>query len=118
MAMAMPSNTARAGGVFLPVIKSLSEEAGSTPEHKPQRLGRFLAMSQCHGAAQHSSNLFVTGAAQNLMCLKLAEEAAELDEAPGDAVLEDELLQGGDQEVGLAAADRTPEDHALVLLVD
>ena len=75
MAMAMPSNTARAGGVFLPVIKSLSEEAGSTPEHKPQRLGRFLAMSQCHGAAQHSSNLFVTGAAQNLMCLKLAEEA-------------------------------------------
>lgn len=75
LAGAMPSNTARAGGIFMPVIKSLAENAGSHPDKNPRRLGAFLAMSQCHGASTHTSSLFLTGAAQNLLCVQLARKA-------------------------------------------
>ncbi|XP_006660729.2 dicarboxylate transporter 2.1, chloroplastic-like [Oryza brachyantha] len=74
IAPAMPSTTARAGGVFLPIIKSLSLSAGSKPNHPSSRkLGSYLVMSQFQ-AAGNSSALFLTAAAQNLLCLKLAEE--------------------------------------------
>uniref|UniRef100_A0A7N0VFM7 Uncharacterized protein n=1 Tax=Kalanchoe fedtschenkoi TaxID=63787 RepID=A0A7N0VFM7_KALFE len=74
IAPAMPSTTARAGGVFLPIIKSLSLAAGSFPgEKSAKRLGSYLVLSQFQ-AAGSSSALFLTAAAQNLLCLKLAEE--------------------------------------------
>ncbi|RLM85663.1 2-oxoglutarate/malate translocator [Panicum miliaceum] len=70
----MPSTTARAGGVFLPIIKSLSLSAESKPNHPSSRkLGSYLVMTQFQ-AAGSSSALFLTAAAQNLLCLKLAEE--------------------------------------------
>ncbi|XP_068642814.1 dicarboxylate transporter 2.1, chloroplastic-like [Aristolochia californica] len=71
---AMPSTTARAGGVFLPIIKSLSLSAGSRPgEPSAKKLGSYLVQSQLQSAG-NSSALFLTAAAQNLLCLKLAEE--------------------------------------------
>ncbi|KAE8009230.1 hypothetical protein FH972_005679 [Carpinus fangiana] len=71
---AMPSTTARAGGVFLPIIKSLSLSAGSKPgDPSAKKLGSYLIQSQFQ-AASNSSALFLTAAAQNLLCLKLAEE--------------------------------------------
>lgn len=71
---AMPSTTARAGGVFLPIIKSLSLSSGSRPgEKSSKKLGSYLVMSQFQSAS-NSSALFLTAAAQNLLCLKLAEE--------------------------------------------
>ncbi|GAB4838421.1 hypothetical protein Ancab_027956 [Ancistrocladus abbreviatus] len=74
IAPAMPSTTARAGGVFLPIIKSLSLLAGSKPDDKSARkLGSYLIQSQFQSAG-NSSALFLTAAAQNLLCLKLAEE--------------------------------------------
>ncbi|XP_059648012.1 dicarboxylate transporter 2.1, chloroplastic [Cornus florida] len=74
IAPAMPSTTARAGGVFLPIIKSLSLSAGSKPGHpSAKRLGSYLVQSQFQSAC-NSSALFLTAAAQNLLCLKLAEE--------------------------------------------
>ncbi|KAK9110748.1 hypothetical protein Sjap_018808 [Stephania japonica] len=74
IAPAMPSTTARAGGVFLPIIKSLSLSAGSRPGHaSAKRLGAYLVQSQFQ-AGGNSSALFLTAAAQNLLCLKLAEE--------------------------------------------
>ncbi|CAM0951785.1 unnamed protein product [Alopecurus aequalis] len=74
IAPAMPSTTARAGGVFLPIIKSLSLSAGSKPNDPSSRkLGSYLVMTQFQ-AASNSSALFLTAAAQNLLCLKLAEE--------------------------------------------
>lgn len=74
IAPAMPSTTARAGGVFLPIIKSLSLSAGSKPGDKSSRkLGSYLIQSQFQSAG-NSSALFLTAAAQNLLCLKLAEE--------------------------------------------
>ncbi|CAN1302945.1 Dicarboxylate transporter 2.1, chloroplastic [Linum perenne] len=47
IAPAMPSTTARAGGVFLPIIKSLSLSAGSKPgDPSSKKLGSYLLMSQ------------------------------------------------------------------------
>ncbi|KQJ90598.1 dicarboxylate transporter 2.1, chloroplastic [Brachypodium distachyon] len=74
IAPAMPSTTARAGGVFLPIIKSLSLSAESMPNDPSSRkLGSYLVMTQFQ-AGSNSSALFLTAAAQNLLCLKLAEE--------------------------------------------
>ncbi|KAF8730279.1 hypothetical protein HU200_017262 [Digitaria exilis] len=74
IAPAMPSTTARAGGVFLPIIQSLSLSAESKPNHPSSRkLGSYLVMTQFQ-ASGNSSALFLTAAAQNLLCLKLAEE--------------------------------------------
>ncbi|KAK8562758.1 hypothetical protein V6N12_010828 [Hibiscus sabdariffa] len=74
IAPAMPSTTARAGGVFLPIIKSLSLSAGSRPgDSSSKKLGSYLIQSQFQSAG-NSSALFLTAAAQNLLCLKLAEE--------------------------------------------
>ncbi|KAI9095690.1 hypothetical protein K1719_026250 [Acacia pycnantha] len=74
VAPAMPSTTARAGGIFLPIIKSLAISAGSEPNHPTSRkLGSYLIQTQFQSAG-NSSALFLTAAAQNLLCLKLAEE--------------------------------------------
>lgn len=74
LAPAMPSTTARAGGIFMPIINSLSLSAGSEPgKPSSKRLGSFLVQSQFQGSV-NSSAMFLTGAAQNLLCLKLATE--------------------------------------------
>ncbi|TYH33462.1 hypothetical protein ES332_D13G061700v1 [Gossypium tomentosum] len=74
IAPAMPSTTARAGGVFVPIIKSLSLSAGSRPgDPSSRKLGSYLVQSQFQ-ASTNSSALFLTASAQNLLCLKLAEE--------------------------------------------
>ncbi|KAL6202680.1 hypothetical protein ACLB2K_026385 [Fragaria x ananassa] len=78
----MPSTTARAGGVFLPIIKSLSLSVGSLPGHASKsKLGSYLLMSQFQSAG-NSSALFLTAAAQNLLCLKLAEELGVIISSP------------------------------------
>lgn len=47
IAPAMPSTTARAGGIFLPIIKSLSLSAGSKPgDSSSKKLGSYLIQSQ------------------------------------------------------------------------
>ncbi|KAK3121998.1 hypothetical protein QOZ80_8BG0663790 [Eleusine coracana subsp. coracana] len=74
IAPAMPSTTARAGGVFLPIVKSLSLSSGSKPnDPSAKKLGAYLIQSQLQSSG-NSSALFLTAAAQNLLCLKLAEE--------------------------------------------
>ncbi|CAN7046357.1 unnamed protein product [Brassica rapa subsp. trilocularis] len=74
MGLIMPSTMARAGGVFLPVIKSLSLSAGSRPgDSSSRRLGAFLIQTQLQCAGT-SGALLLTSAAQNLLCLKLARE--------------------------------------------
>eukprot|EP01026_Neomeris_dumetosa_P043776 TRINITY_DN36780_c1_g1_i2.p1 TRINITY_DN36780_c1_g1~~TRINITY_DN36780_c1_g1_i2.p1 ORF type:complete len:537 (-),score=49.51 TRINITY_DN36780_c1_g1_i2:244-1854(-) len=71
---AMPSTSARAGGIFMPIIKSLATAQGSTPGPTANKVGNFLIMSQFQ-ASSHSSVMYMTGAAQNLLCLKLAADA-------------------------------------------
>lgn len=70
----MPSTTARAGGIFLPIIKSLSLSSGSKPnDATSKKLGSYLVLTQFQ-AAGNSSALFLTAAAQNLLCIQLAEK--------------------------------------------
>ena len=71
LAPAMPSTTARAGGVYLPIISSLAKQAGSEPGPTSRKLGAFLVQSQLQ-ASGHSSAMCMTAAAQNLLSLKLA----------------------------------------------
>ncbi|XP_047968332.1 dicarboxylate transporter 2.1, chloroplastic-like [Salvia hispanica] len=69
----MPSSTARAGGIFLPIIKSLAAGAESKPnDPTSRRLGAFLVQSQ-NQSNNCTSAFFLTAAAQNLLCVKLAE---------------------------------------------
>lgn len=71
---AIPSTTARAGGIFLPIIKSLAVTADSHPnDDSAKKLGAYLVQSQLQ-SSNSSSNLFLTAAAQNLLCVQLAEE--------------------------------------------
>ena len=48
IAPAMPSTSARAGGIFMPIIKSLSEAAGSFPGETSKRLGSYLVFTIMH----------------------------------------------------------------------
>lgn len=74
IAPAMPSTTARAGGIFMPIINSLSLASGSKPgEESRKKLGAYLVNTQFQGSV-NSSALFLTAAAQNLLCMKLATE--------------------------------------------
>ncbi|KAK7829849.1 dicarboxylate transporter 2.1 [Quercus suber] len=78
----MPSTTARAGGVFLPIIQSLALSAGSKPgDPSAKKLGSYLVQSQFQSSS-NSSALFLTAAAQNLLCLKLAEELGVIVSSP------------------------------------
>eukprot|EP01025_Chloroclados_australasicus_P000673 TRINITY_DN10269_c0_g1_i4.p1 TRINITY_DN10269_c0_g1~~TRINITY_DN10269_c0_g1_i4.p1 ORF type:complete len:590 (+),score=25.39 TRINITY_DN10269_c0_g1_i4:148-1770(+) len=71
---AMPSTSARAGGIFMPIIKSLAIAQGSTPGATANKVGNYLIMSQFQ-TSSHSSVMYMTGAAQNLLCMKLAADA-------------------------------------------
>lgn len=74
VAPAMPSTTARAGGIFMPIIDSLSRGAGSLPrDPSRRRLGAFLTQAQFQGSV-NTSAAFLTAAAQSLLCMKLAAQ--------------------------------------------
>mmetsp|Transcript_30280 Transcript_30280/g.57076 ORF Transcript_30280/g.57076 Transcript_30280/m.57076 type:complete len:562 (+) Transcript_30280:77-1762(+) len=73
---AMPSTTARAGGVYLPIIKSLGDNAKSMPNDPSSRkLSAFLTQAQLQCAGPGSA-LFMTAAAQNMLTMKLGQEVA------------------------------------------
>lgn len=62
---AIPSNTARAGGVIYPIVNSLSRSFGSDPEMgTARRMGSFLTMVSIQGTII-SSAMFLTAMAVN-----------------------------------------------------
>ncbi|TDT33814.1 anion permease [Naumannella halotolerans] len=73
LAPATPSNTARAGGVVYPIIRSISEVQGSTPDSDESRrkLGSYLTLTAAH-VNVITSAMFVTAMAGN----PVAQEAA------------------------------------------
>lgn len=63
---ATPSNTARAGGIMFPIIKSLSESFGSSPRDGSERkMGAFLIFTEFQGNLITSA-MFLTAMAGNL----------------------------------------------------
>lgn len=74
----VPSNTARSGGIVYPIVRSVSEVAGSTPEKEPRKLGAYLVMSTVHN--DNMASLFtMTAAAGNLLVVSFAQQIAGIE---------------------------------------
>ena len=73
LAPATPSNTARAGGIMYPIVKSLAESFDSKPEDGTERkIGSFLIFSEFHGNIITAS-MFLTAMAANPLAQTLAK---------------------------------------------
>lgn len=75
LAPAIPSNTARAGGVIYPIMKSIANNMGSYTD-KPEthrKIGAFLTLSS-YNANMITSVLFLTATASNPMAQKFAAD--------------------------------------------
>lgn len=68
LAPATPSNTARAGGIVLPIINSVAVALGSEPEKSPRRVGHYLMMS-IYMVTKTTSYMFFTAMAGIIMLL-------------------------------------------------
>lgn len=64
MAPAMPSVTARSGGIILPVAKSINQVLGSQPGPTGKKIGDFLIMT-CFQFTPITGAMFLTGMAAN-----------------------------------------------------
>lgn len=72
LAPAIPSNTARAGGVVFPILKALSLAYGSKPDDGTARkMGAFLTIAAFQGTVITSA-MFLTAMAANPLAVKLA----------------------------------------------
>jgi DASS family divalent anion:Na+ symporter len=74
VAPAMPSITARAGGVMLPITRAVSEVLGSEPNDPSRtRVGRYLILCAFH-ANIITAGMFITAMAGNPLAVKLAAD--------------------------------------------
>lgn len=74
IAPAMPSITARAGGVMLPITRAIAEVLGSQPDEASRgRVGRYLILCAFH-ANIITAGMFVTAMAGNPLVVKLASD--------------------------------------------
>ncbi|WP_043498342.1 anion permease [Georgenia sp. SUBG003] len=71
LAPATPSNTARAGGIIQPIVRSVSASYGSEPGPSARRVGAFLTSSAFHVNAVTSA-MFLTAMAGNPLAAQLA----------------------------------------------
>ena len=75
VAPAMPSITARAGGVVLPITRAMAEVMGSLPEPDTRRrVGSYLILCAFHANVMTGA-MFVTAMAGNPITVELAAEA-------------------------------------------
>jgi len=75
LAPAIPSNTARAGGVIFPIMKSIAVNMGSIPEEPAthRKVGAFMTLSS-YNANMITSVMFLTATASNPMAQKFAKD--------------------------------------------
>lgn len=74
MAPAIPSNTARAGGIVFPILRSVASAYGSEPDNGTSRkIGSFLTLAAFQGTIITSA-MFLTAMAANPMAAKLAAD--------------------------------------------
>ncbi|QVL58383.1 MAG: anion permease [Simkaniaceae bacterium] len=72
LAPAIPSVTARVGGIIYPIVNSLSKAFGSEPYSHPRRLGAFLIKATFQGSII-TSGMFLTAMAGNPLIADLAQ---------------------------------------------
>ncbi len=75
LATMIPSNTSRAGGVIMPITRSLAELYESRPGATAARLGTFLMVAVYQGEIVATAT-FLTGQAGNFVAVDLAESIA------------------------------------------
>ncbi len=75
LASTIPSNAARAGGVILPILRSLSELYGSQPGQSAALLGTFLFAAVYQGECIAAA-MFFTGQASNPLAANFAMKVA------------------------------------------
>lgn len=75
---ATPSNTARAGGIMFPIVKSLSSAFDSEPGSTSRRVGAFL-MQSTYQANAITSAMFMTAMAGNPLIANLAKSTLKID---------------------------------------
>jgi DASS family divalent anion:Na+ symporter len=73
IAPATPSNTARAGGILFPVVRSLASSMGSEPGPTAGRIGSFLMFNEMQVTLINGA-FFLTGVAPNSLLIKLAKD--------------------------------------------
>jgi DASS family divalent anion:Na+ symporter len=78
LAATIPSNSARAGGVILPILRSLCELYGSTPGESAALLGTFLFAAVYQGECIAAA-MFLTGQASNPLAANFAKQASGMD---------------------------------------
>lgn len=66
----VPSNTARGGGIVLPIVRSIAASLGSTPLNNPKP-GSYLMLMGAH-ANLLSASIYLTGMAPNPIVLSKA----------------------------------------------
>ncbi|PQL18948.1 anion permease [Veillonella denticariosi JCM 15641] len=71
LAPATPSNTARVGGVIMPITTSLAKAFGSEPQNGPRKIGSFL-MQSIYQVNTVTSAMFQTSMAGNTLVAALA----------------------------------------------
>lgn len=71
---AMPSATARGGGVFYPIVQSLANAFGSQPGSTAGKIGKYLMQVGYHTDAV-TCTMFLTSMAGNPLCVGLAATA-------------------------------------------
>jgi len=74
---AMPSNTARAGGVIYPIVRALSSTFGSEPGETARRIGAFLMVME-YQVTVITSAMFMTSMAPNPLIAELAKKTANI----------------------------------------
>lgn len=73
LAPATPSNTARAGGILFPIVRSLCSSMDSEPGPTARRIGQYL-MFNSFQICVVTSAIFLTGVAPNSLIATLAKE--------------------------------------------
>jgi DASS family divalent anion:Na+ symporter len=78
LASTIPSNAARAGGVVLPILRSLCELYGSQPGKTASLLGTFLFVAVYQGECIAAA-MFLTGQASNPLAANFAKQVVGMD---------------------------------------
>ena len=76
LATMIPSNTSRAGGVIMPITRSMAELYGSRPGTTAKLLGTFLMAAVYQGEIVATAT-FLTGQAGNFVAVELAQTLAD-----------------------------------------
>ena len=75
---AIPSNTARAGGILFPIVQSLAEAFGSKADENPRKIGSYLMACTFHIDLVVSA-MFLTAMVGNPIAVALAKKVLDVD---------------------------------------